>query len=265
MIDVASLTTEELAIYNKFILKLPDTIIDSDYAIFIALLSVMIRGVDQNIEDLYRQFDVNTADEVYLRELARLVGYDWMEMLSLASNRARLAHHGYRRKYRGTLDSIKNLIRASIDEESFYSNAENNQIRIIENGHIITVELPEEFLIFRLDIEEVRPAGTMIRFLYRIVLKYALLNLAVLDGMNQYTIQIQNARAAKETIDADPFDNPELQYLPKFCRDRTGNKRTLRTIWNRPIVMMTTTPFYINDTYIEVTVVTDPAPGSGGS
>lgn len=254
MIDVSVLSSEELATYNKLKNKLPSTIIDSDYAIFVALLVVLIQQSKTNITELYRQFDVEHADEYYLKAMAGLVGYRWIDSFTTEINRSRLTYHMYRRKYRGTIDSIKNLIRVSLDESVFSDTSENKNIVITDdpaiNGiGIIKVNLPEIYKILRLDLDQVRPAGTIIQFIYHIIIGLADHVIQVQNGAAQYTIQIQNASAWIETIDATDSD---LQYLPKFCRDNTGRLRTLGTIWYRPIALLTTSPRYLNELSIEI-------------
>jgi len=246
MINTSNLSSEELTIYNKLLSKLPETITESDYAIFVALLSILMEGVNYNISELYRQLNVETADEPYLRQLALLVGYTWLDTLSVEANRARLMYYEYSRKYRGTLDAIKNLARASIDEESFYSNAENSKIKVYEGsknpyepntpGYVITLELPDSFTIMRSDIEEVRPAGTLLRFVYKLILLLTENNLGIIGSFGLKKIRMYMAKIVSETIAGD---DPAL--VDKVLQT-WGYYNTLNDRWNTPLVLSSTSP-----------------------
>lgn len=266
MIDTTKLNQDELAIYEKLIRKFPTTISESDYSIFVALLAILTAQVNYKLSEIYRQLDVKTADEFYLRLLGDLIGYTWIESLSVEANRARIMSYDRIRKYRGTLDSIKNLARSSINEESFYSNSENKNIKVYEGyespyipvydewvalktyyvgdkvvffdsqkqilkryecvvehissssfiddfndiywqeikfGHYITLELPDSFEIQRLDIEEVRPAGTLIQFVYKVLLEIDSDNISLAKNLEKYTIKINSSKFIFESVSGD--------------------------------------------------------------
>lgn len=235
MIDKNALTPQELIIYERLITKLPSTIIDSDYAIIVALLAMLLRSVDFKVDEIYKQTNIETADEYYLRLLADVIGYTWIEYISLDANRKRLMSFQYLKKYRGSMLAIRNLVKSSVDTDSFDNNI---NINIYEGshpyeknvpGHIITVVVPEGFEVARFDLEDVRPAGTLIHFLFKIILKIE--DAARNNYLGLYKIRMEASSQLLEYVAGDDESLPEI-LLPTW-----GAYTLLTEILNRPIVM----------------------------
>jgi hypothetical protein len=238
MINKNVLTPDELIIYERLLTKLPSTIIDSDYAIIVALLAMLLQSVNFKVEEIYKQINIETADEYYLRLLSEVIGYSWVENISLLANRNRLMSFQFLKKYRGSMLSIRNLVKSSIDTESFDNNI---NIDIYEGshpyesnvpGHVITVVVPEGFEVARFDIDDVRPAGTLIRFLFRIFLS--------IDGVEKnlpiglYKIKIASGAPLVEYVAGDHESIAE-PLLPTW-----GAYTPLTELLNRPIVIYST-------------------------
>lgn len=168
------LSYRQLDIFKKLLFQYPEFFVKSDLVIYLALLSIWISNILDELDLSLDNIDVDTADESSLKKLAYIVGYTWSEALPLNTNRSRIKYYMYRKKYRGTIDSLKNLIKTGYGEEGFFSNRANNSIDIIENSPqiIVTVTDNEDTVILRDNIEEVRPAGTVLRFLYQFTLGF---------------------------------------------------------------------------------------------
>lgn len=118
MIDTSALSLDELDIYNKLKSRLPSTINDTDLSTYTGLLSILLASVDFNIKDFYDQLDPITANETYLRLMSDMVGYRWIDSIDVEGNRQRLLSHSYRRKYRGTIESIKSLVKTTMTADT---------------------------------------------------------------------------------------------------------------------------------------------------
>lgn len=239
MIKKELLTPQELEIYEKLITKLPNSIIDSDYAIIIGLISMLVVSVNYKVAEIYKQINVETADEYYLRLLAEILGYSWIEIIGVEANRGRMLSFQFMKKHRGTLLSIRNLVKVSIAEETFNNNI-NIQIYEGENpfepntpGHVITVIAPEDFEIARFDIEDVRPAGTLIRFIFKIALNLENAGLSK-ERIGHLQIRIQGSGLIDEYIAGDD------ESLPVPLLPTVGAYTPLHTILERPIVLYQT-------------------------
>lgn len=169
-----TMSQREIEIFQKLLYQYPESFVKSDLIIYIALSAIWIADVIDQLQLALDNIDVDTADEQSLKLLSFLVGYSWNEALPLNTNRTRIKYYMYRKKYRGTIDSLKNLIKTGYAEEGFFSNRANNSIGIIENSPqiIVTITDNEDTVILRDNIEEVRPAGTVLRFLYRFTLGF---------------------------------------------------------------------------------------------
>lgn len=168
------LSQHDLDVFNKLLVQYPEYFVKSELVIYLALAAKWTANV---IDELYLSLDnidVDTADAESLKKLSDLVGYTWNEALPIMTNRTRIKYYMFRKKYRGTIDSLKNLIKTGYGEEGFFSNRANNSVSITENSPqiIVTVTDNEDTTILRDNIEEVRPAGTVLRFLYRFTMGF---------------------------------------------------------------------------------------------
>lgn len=226
-----TLTDEERDAYKRLCKKLPDSIYDSDLNVYIILLAILCSWMEVKIEDLYKELDIDTASETSLRSYSKLLGYKWSEDITVNANRVRLKFFQYRRKYRGTPSSIRNLIRTSSNEEEFYSNTFNSEVTITENGALITVSLPDNMIILRGDISEVRPVGTKIDFILHTVSDIIDAIQYVPDHRYQYTVDQQLTGYRDERIIdwglMTILNSMLSQAVVKFTTDNVSGKEVL--------------------------------------
>ena len=185
------LNDEQKDAYNRLCKKLPESITGTDLNVYAVLLAILCSMYEVDISDLIKELDIDTANESSLKYYSKLVGYQWADNMTVNANRVRLKFYQYRRKYRGTLNSIKNLVRASSNEEEYYSNELNSKITITEDKDVITVTLPDNMVIMRGDISEVRPVGVRIEFILRTVFDIVDAISRVKDNRFQYTLDLQ--------------------------------------------------------------------------
>jgi hypothetical protein len=194
------LNDEQKDAYNRLCKKLPESITGTDLNVYAVLLAILCSMYEVDISDLIKELDIDTANESSLKSYSKLVGYQWADNMTVNANRVRLKFYQYRRKYRGTLNSIKNLVRASSNEEEYYSNELNSKITITEDKDVITVTLPDNMVIMRGDISEVRPVGVRIEFILKTVFDIVDAISRVNDNRFQYTLDLQCSGFKDERI-----------------------------------------------------------------
>lgn len=274
MINTSVFSPEEKIFYDKLVSTLPAVLTESDLSIYLALFTLLSAATQSRLDYMYRQFDIATADEYYLRMIAEFIGYKWISNISVEANRTRMMYHSYRRKYRGTVEAIKNIVRLSNDDR-FINNAENANI-IVQEGtplplgynealtqnigtttvnitaensddyipylmmmyqHVITLHVPEEFIIDRAELDEVRPAGTLIYFAYHVLLKLTHNLLAPLENNNKLIY-------IRSPFKLDQFDLHGLN-------NSVGKRLTL------PVVSLTNTADHLIQFDVQLTITTE--------
>ena len=272
MINTDSLTPIEKDIFDKIISKMPSTIRESDLSIYLAMYAMLAAAAQERLDNMYRQLDIDTATEPYLRLIAELIGYIWVETLSVESNRSRMRYNSYIRKYRGTVESLRNLVKAAANEDRFLNNTENDLITIEESNigplffteensiyigaatpdfinnmseyiqelfttyrYVITIHVPEELMINRTDIDDVRPAGTVVYFAYRIMLK-----------------QLNNIQILENDRNLIYFQSPYVQEMIQ----EYGLSTPIGHYYSYPFVDISLSPQYLRPFYPQLTLET---------
>ena len=153
-------------------------LITEDFDVFLKLIGVVygdLYTLSRNIDD---SINIDYVDEEHLRHLCKLIGYEWVEALTAEEQRESIKFYMYLRRMRGTSFGLKNLIRIfGQTTKSLYQASDNSGVRVMEykKGNKyglfpgdIRIEIPEMSNILRNAAEDVKLAGTRLRFAYRI-------------------------------------------------------------------------------------------------
>lgn len=155
-----------------------NNLITEDFDVFLKLVGVVygdLYTLSRNIDD---SINIDYVDEEHLRHLCKLIGYEWVEALTAEEQRESIKFYMYLRRMRGTSFGLKNLIRIfGQTTKSLYQASDNSGVRVMEykKGNKyglfpgdIRIEIPEMSNILRNAAEDVKLAGTRLRFAYRI-------------------------------------------------------------------------------------------------
>lgn len=155
-----------------------NNLITEDFDVFLKLIGVVygdLYTLSRNIDD---SINIDYVDEEHLRHLCKLIGYEWVEALTAEEQRESIKFYMYLRRMRGTSFGLKNLIRIfGQTTKSLYQASDNSGVRVMEykKGNKyglfpgdIRIEIPEMSNILRNAAEDVKLAGTRLRFAYRI-------------------------------------------------------------------------------------------------
>lgn len=155
-----------------------NNLITEDFNVFLKLIGVVygdLYTLSRNIDD---SINIDYVDEEHLRHLCKLIGYEWVEALTAEEQRESIKFYMYLRRMRGTSFGLKNLIRIfGQTTKSLYQASDNSGVRVMEykKGNKyglfpgdIRIEIPEMSNILRNAAEDVKLAGTRLRFAYRI-------------------------------------------------------------------------------------------------
>ena len=155
-----------------------NNLITEDFDVFLTLVGVVygdLYTLSRNIDD---SINIDYVDEEHLRHLCKLIGYEWVEALTAEEQRESIKFYMYLRRMRGTSFGLKNLIRIfGQTTKSLYQASDNSGVRVMEykKGNKyglfpgdIRIEIPEMSNILRNAAEDVKLAGTRLRFAYRI-------------------------------------------------------------------------------------------------
>ena len=155
-----------------------NNLITEDFDVFLKLVGVVygdLYTLSRNIDD---SINIDYVDEEHLRHLCKLIGYECVEALTAEEQRESIKFYMYLRRMRGTSFGLKNLIRIfGQTTKSLYQASDNSGVRVMEykKGNKyglfpgdIRIEIPEMSNILRNAAEDVKLAGTRLRFAYRI-------------------------------------------------------------------------------------------------
>lgn len=169
--------------YRKYMYQLAynaitNELITPDINVFLKLIGDIygdLYTISKNVNDA---INVDFVDEEHLRHLCKLIGYEWVEALTADEQRESIKFYMYLRRMRGTSFGLKTLIKLfGQTSSSLYQISSNAGVRIMEytEGNDqglfpgdIKIEIPEMSSILRNAAEDVKLAGTRLRFTYRI-------------------------------------------------------------------------------------------------
>lgn len=170
-------------LYNWIKSTLSPNLTEGDLDIIIKLMCYIFGDLSGLVYNLKTQIDPDLAEEVYLKHLGTLIGYEWNTGLTADEQRESMKLYVDLQKKRGTIFSLKNLIAAfGQDRNSYYSTSDLRGVNIVEGGKNgepvgtadanglfpgdIMIEMPQFSSILREAIDNIRLIGTRIIFAY---------------------------------------------------------------------------------------------------
>ena len=156
---------------------------EGDLDIIVKLMCYIFGDLSGVVYNLKAQIDPDRAEEIYLKHLGSVIGYEWNNALTAEEQREAIKLFIDLQKKRGTIFSLQNLIAVfGQDKNSYYSTSDLRGVRIIEGGKNgepvgtedanglypgdIMIEIPQFSSILRDAIDNIRLIGTRIIFTY---------------------------------------------------------------------------------------------------
>ena len=172
---------EEL--YEWMKTTLSPNLTEDDLDIIVRLMCYIFGDLSGLVYHLKSQIDPDKAEEMYLKHLGSVIGYEWNNALTAEQQRESIKLFIDLQEKRGTTFSLQNLIAVfGQDKNSYYSTSDLRGVKIIEGGKNgepvgtadsnglypgdINIEVPMFSTILKNAIDNIRLIGTRIIFTY---------------------------------------------------------------------------------------------------